>query len=74
MTDIPLGSGSSLLANLWSQQRVWLVTALILAMTALLDPPQGLESLQFTVDACPNSTVFDRLHRLGSVCGRQRCR
>jgi len=58
MTDNPLGSGSSLLANLWSQQRVWLVTALILAMTALLDPPQGLESLQFTVDALVQTAPY----------------
>ena len=42
------GQGAGLMKGLWSDQRVWLVTAAILALVWILDPAQGAESLRFT--------------------------
>ncbi|MEM7768864.1 MAG: permease, partial [Pseudomonadota bacterium] len=45
------GRGVSIGRHVWSSERVWLTTAVILAVIALLDPTQGGESLVFTAHA-----------------------
>ncbi len=54
MTDLshPRGArGAALARVIWSDHRVWLATATILAVLTLLDPAQGAESLSFTARA-----------------------
>lgn len=41
------GRGSEIAHRLWSNERVWFAAALILLVTAVLDPAQGVESLRF---------------------------
>ncbi|MEM7710645.1 MAG: permease [Pseudomonadota bacterium] len=50
MTDAVLRRterGTGLLQSLWTDHRVWLASAVILAVVALIDPAQGRESLTF---------------------------
>jgi uncharacterized membrane protein YraQ (UPF0718 family) len=43
--------GTGLARRLWSNHRVWFATAAILAVVALIDPAQGVESLDFAARA-----------------------
>ncbi|MCF6445830.1 permease [Nereida sp. MMG025] len=43
--------GAALIRAVWSQQRVWLTTIVILIVVSIFDPHQGLESLSFTAQA-----------------------
>ena len=47
----PLGRGAATARRLWSDHRVWLATAAILAVVTALDPVQGTASLGFTARA-----------------------
>lgn len=47
----PLERGAAIARRLWSDHRVWLVAAAILATVTLLDPAQGAASLSFTARA-----------------------
>lgn len=49
MTDATLAAPGprSVLRHLWAKERVWLASALILALLAVFDPGQARESLGF---------------------------
>lgn len=54
MTDLTQAStwrGATVARSLWSDYRIWLFTASILGALTLLDPMQGMESLNFTTRA-----------------------
>lgn len=51
-------SFASILDNRWKNERVWLVTAFILAALALLDPPQAFASALFTGKALLTTAPF----------------
>ncbi|MEL6587230.1 MAG: permease, partial [Pseudomonadota bacterium] len=54
MTDVPHPASTSVTARarrLWSDHRIWLVTAAILLLVTIMDPAQGVESLRFTGQA-----------------------
>lgn len=52
------GRGAEITRHLWSNERVWLVTAAILAVVALANPAQGAESLAFTVRALVETAPY----------------
>jgi hypothetical protein len=64
MTDMPVaaaGLRSSLRAvfgRIWKDQRVWLTSALILVVLALLDPGQAAESTGFAAEALLRTAPF----------------
>ena len=51
MTDIPAPSHPSAFALLWKNHRVWLASAAILTLVALVSPIQAVDSAQFTAAA-----------------------
>ncbi|WP_299971278.1 permease [uncultured Roseobacter sp.] len=52
------GRGLVIGRYVWSNERVWIVTALILATVALFDPVQGADSLAFTARALLETTPY----------------
>lgn len=50
--------GGFAMRRLWGEQRVWLVAALILAVVAIANPAQGLESLRFASSALINTAPY----------------
>jgi uncharacterized membrane protein YraQ (UPF0718 family) len=60
MTDasLSLPKPASALSWLWKRQRVWLASALILAVLALIDAGQAAESLRFTLSSLANTAPF----------------
>lgn len=62
MTDTPLSAprptARDALHGAWRTQRVWIVSAAILAALALLDPAQARESAAFAVDALARVAPF----------------
>ena len=61
MTQALLGRGAQAphaAGRLWRDGRVWLASAAILALVALLDPAQGRASLLFTADALLGTAPF----------------
>lgn len=58
MTPTAAGPGTKLASRLWSDHRVWLVTATILTVTSLLDPTQGVQSLAFTTQALLETSLY----------------
>lgn len=53
-----LGSPRHLAASIWRGQRVWLASAILLAVLAALDPAQAFESLRFTFRALAGTAPF----------------
>jgi len=60
MTDVTLSPSGlkSALGQLWRDQRVWLVSALILAVLAVFNPPQAAESATFATRALWSTAPF----------------
>lgn len=61
MTDLPLRPAPWLPRTalyLWQRQRVWLASALVLALVALWRPAQAGASLQFALDALAGTAPF----------------
>ena len=60
MTDLSVEPTrpSSLVVVIWKKHRVWLASALILAVVLLLDPPQAAESTRFAVTALAGTAPF----------------
>ena len=61
MSDLahpPRGRGAAFARRLWSDHRVGLATAAILAVVTLLDPAQGADSLGFTAKALLETTPY----------------
>ncbi len=58
MTDIALPARPSLFSRLWTHQRVWLASALILAIVAAVSPAQAIDSLAFVAEALWNTAPF----------------
>jgi uncharacterized membrane protein YraQ (UPF0718 family) len=58
MTDIPLSATSGALSRIWKTQRVWIASALILAVTALFSPEQAAESASFATAALWHTAPF----------------
>ncbi|WP_051630605.1 permease [Afifella pfennigii] len=50
--------GVVLARHLWSGERVWIATALILAAITILDPPQGGQSLRFALAALAETSPY----------------
>ena len=58
MTDVALPPRHTALATLWKDHRVWLASALILAITAVFSPPQAIQSISFTAAALWHTAPF----------------
>ncbi len=60
MTDasLPRPGLRSSLGHLWREQRIWLISALILLALAVLDPPQAWDSALFAGDALLRTAPF----------------
>jgi len=56
LTAREMGIGA--MKNVWSQYRVWFVTAMILAILFLTDTPQAIESTGFTINALIGTAPF----------------
>lgn len=52
------GRGAVFARRLWSDHRVWLATAAILAGVTLFDPSQGAESVSFAAEALMNTAPY----------------
>ncbi|WP_319773452.1 permease [Breoghania sp.] len=50
--------GSDFLRTLWTKERVWLATALILALLAALNPAQARESFLFTMNSIASTAPY----------------
>ena len=57
-TSFTIPSFWSALGYIWQEQRVWLVTALILLVLTVIDPLQGRESAVFAGNALLNTAPF----------------
>lgn len=56
-SGIPLPAPGPL-HQIWTRHRVWLVMAAILALTLILDTPQGIESAAFVLEALRTTAPF----------------
>lgn len=51
MADTTQLHAADIVRQIWTNQRIWALSALILIGVTLFNPPQGLESIRFTADA-----------------------
>lgn len=58
MTENPKLPTGAAVASAISKHRVWVITAVILALLALIDPPQSASSLAFVADALIRTSPF----------------
>ncbi|MGB5559861.1 MAG: permease [Paracoccaceae bacterium] len=58
MTDLPAPSHSNAFALLWRHHRVWLTSAAILVLVALISPTQALDSARFAAAALWHTAPF----------------
>ncbi len=58
MTDIPVPSRPSVLASFCKHHRVWLASAAILVLVALISPSEALDSAQFIATALWHTAPF----------------
>lgn len=66
MTDIPSPPQPTWPHLVWKKHRVWLASAIILLVTTLFAPQQGLESAQFVLTALSHTGIFLALAVLGT--------
>ena len=57
-TTLPASGARAALVHLWRTQRVWLVAGMILAVLAVVDPAQSVDSARFAVAALLNTAPY----------------